>query len=89
MSFSKQIKIGDKIVGKGYPTYIIAEIGANFDGDIDKAKLLIKKAKEAGADCAKFQSFLADKIVSGKGFASMNLKGVHNRFSGTEQLELF
>jgi N-acetylneuraminate synthase len=81
MNFSKQIKIGDKIIGKGYPTYIIAEIGANFDGDIKKAKLLVRKAKEAGADCAKFQSFISEKIVSRKGFASMNLKGVHGSWN--------
>jgi sialic acid synthase SpsE len=37
--------------------YIIAEIGANHNGDMELAKALIKKAKEAGADCAKFQSW--------------------------------
>jgi N-acetylneuraminate synthase len=75
--FNKEIKIGSRLIGTGHPAYIIAEIGANFDNDINKAKRLIDAAKEAGADCAKFQSFLADKIVSGKGFASMTLKGVH------------
>ncbi|MDR2384299.1 MAG: N-acetylneuraminate synthase family protein [Tannerella sp.] len=75
--FNKEIKIGNRLIGKGHPAYIIAEIGANFDNDIDKAKRLIDAAKEAGADCAKFQSFLSDRIVSGKGFASMTLKGVH------------
>lgn len=75
--FNKEIRIGNRLIGHGHPSYIIAEIGANFDNDIDKAKKLIDAAKEAGADCAKFQSFLADKIVSGKGFASMTLKGVH------------
>lgn len=75
--FSQEIKIGSRLIGPGHPTYVIAEIGANFDHDISKAKELILAAKEAGADCAKFQSFLADKIVSGKGFASMQLKGVH------------
>lgn len=73
----KEIKIGNKIVGINRPTYIIAEIGANFDGDIEKAKRLIDAAKDCGADCAKFQSFIAEKIVSGPGFASMKLKGVH------------
>ena len=77
LKFSKEIKIAKKIVGLDYPTYIIAEIGANFDGDINKAKKLCLAAKEAGADCAKYQSFLSSKIVSGKGFASMKLKGVH------------
>lgn len=75
--FSKQIKIGKKIIGKNQQTYVIAEIGANFDGSLDKAKRLVIAAKESGADCAKFQSFISEKIVSSKGFASMKLKGVH------------
>jgi len=75
--FPKEIKIGDKIIGAEHPVYIIAEIGANFDKDINKAKKLIKAAKECGADCAKFQSFIAEKIISAGGFAKMQLKGVH------------
>jgi N-acetylneuraminate synthase len=75
--FSKEVNIGDKVIAEGKPSYIIAEIGANFDGDIDKAKKLIDAAKRCGADCAKFQSFKAEKIVSENGFRSMNLKGVH------------
>ena len=77
LNFPKEIKIGNRMIGENHPVYIIAEIGANFDGNMEKAKKLIKAAKECGADCAKFQSFLADKIVSGKGFANMHLKGVH------------
>lgn len=75
--FSQVIKIGERLVGREYPTYFIADIGANFDGNLEKAKKLILAAKEAGADVAKFQSFLADKIVSGPSFAKMRLKGVH------------
>lgn len=75
--FSKEIKIGNRLVGSNHPSYIIAEIGANFDGSIDKAKQLCYEAKKAGADCAKFQSFKSEKIVSEKGFSKMNLKGVH------------
>jgi sialic acid synthase SpsE len=75
--FSKEVKIGNKVIAEGRPSYIIAEIGANFDGDIEKAKRLIDAAKRCGADCAKFQSFKAEKIVSENGFRSMKLKGVH------------
>lgn len=75
--FPKQIKLGSRIVGEGHPAYIIAEIGANFNQSLSKAKDLCEAAKEAGADCAKFQSFIAEKIVSAGGFASMQLKGVH------------
>lgn len=62
------IKIGNKIVGKGYGCYIIAEIGSNFDGSLEKAKKLIKLAKDSGADAAKFQSFKTDELLSKGGF---------------------
>lgn len=76
-SFSKEIKIGDRLIGQNHSSYFIAEIGANFDNNLNKAKELCSAAKEAGADCAKFQSFISEKIVSSKGFARMQLKGVH------------
>ncbi len=44
---------------------------ANHDGDLERAKLLIHLAKEAGADAAKFQNFRAPKIVSDYGFQSL------------------
>ncbi len=75
--FPKAIKIGSRLVGEGQPALIIADIGANFDGDLEKAKKLARAVKDAGGDVVKIQSFLADKIVSGNGFASMKLKGVH------------
>ena len=55
-------------VGERKPCYVIAEIGSNFNGDINIAKKLIKEAKKAGADAAKFQSFQVEKILSKKGF---------------------
>src|SRR4030042_3362966 len=76
-AFPRVIKIGQRLVGEGQPTYFIADIGANFDNDLEKAKKLALAAKESGADVVKFQSFLASKIVSGPSFAKMKLKGVH------------
>lgn len=81
--FNKEIKIGDKIIGLNHPTYFIAEIGANFDGSIEKAKQLIDAAKAAGADCAKFQTFSTPRIVSEGGFSHMQLKGVHGSWGRT------
>lgn len=46
--------------------YIIAEVGANHNGDMDLAKRMILSAKEAGADCVKFQSWTKDTIFSKK-----------------------
>lgn len=86
--FPKIIKISDRLVGGSHPALIIADIGANFDGDLDKAKKLALAVKEAGGDVVKIQSFLADKIVSGKGFASMKLKGIHGSW-GRSVNEIF
>jgi N-acetylneuraminate synthase len=66
-----EFKIGESLVGKDHPTYFIADIAANHDGDLERAKLLINLAAEAGADAAKFQNFRAEKIVSDYGFKTM------------------
>lgn len=58
------IKIARRSVGEGRPAFFIADIGSNHDGSLSQAKLLIDKAKAAGADCVKFQSFRADELVS-------------------------
>ena len=59
--------IGKKKIGKNCPTYFIADIAANHDGNLDKAIELINKAALAGADAAKFQHFSAETIVSDYG----------------------
>lgn len=83
LKFNKEIKIGNRMIGAEHPTYFIAEIGGNFDGSMDKAKRLINAAKEAGADCAKFQTFTAETIVSEGGFSKMTLHGVHGSWGRT------
>lgn len=72
-----ELKIGNQTIGHNHPTYFIADIAANHDGDLDRAKLLIRLAKEAGADAAKFQNFQAPKIVSDYGFKNMNSQVSH------------
>ena len=72
-----EIKLHDRTIGSNHPTYFIADIAANHDGDLDRAKLLIRLAREAGADTAKFQNFDAPKIVSDYGFSHMNAQVSH------------
>ena len=73
----KKIKFGNKIIGQGEPLYFIADIGANHDGDLNKAYRLIQLAKEAGAHAAKFQNFQAAKIVSKVGFENLGMQLSH------------
>ncbi len=52
---AKAVKIGDRWIGEEHPTYIVAEIGINHNGDIEIAKRLMDAARDAGVDAVKFQ----------------------------------
>jgi N-acetylneuraminate synthase len=77
MRWDVEISIGERTVGPTEPAYFIADIAANHDGELARARDLIWRAKEAGADCAKFQHFLAGKIVSGPGFDELGAQVAH------------
>ena len=59
----KIIKIGNRQIGVGHPTYIIAEISANHRQQYKEAIKLIHAAKESGADAIKLQTFTPDTIT--------------------------
>jgi N-acetylneuraminate synthase len=63
--------VGELSFHANQPAYFIADIAANHDGDLARAKALIWHAREAGAQCAKFQHFKAEQIVSDHGFRSL------------------
>ncbi len=51
----REIRIGERMLGDGHPTFIVAEIGVNHNGDLEVAKKLIQTAAHAGVDAVKFQ----------------------------------
>ncbi|MGV8026809.1 MAG: N-acetylneuraminate synthase family protein [Anaerolineaceae bacterium] len=60
---NREIKIGNKYVGDGHPTYVVAEIGINHNGDLKIAKDLILAAKDADVDAVKFQKRTPEMCV--------------------------
>ena len=57
-------QIGDRCIGEHALPYVIAEIGVNHDGSVDRAIQLVREAAAAGADAVKFQWFRADDLVA-------------------------
>lgn len=72
-----ELKIAETRVAGDAPPYIIAEIGSNFDKNLDKAKRMIDVAKAAGADAVKFQLFRADVLYP-------NRDGLYDIFKSIE-----
>ncbi|MEC2077310.1 N-acetylneuraminate synthase family protein [Metabacillus fastidiosus] len=77
MNYSSEITIGPRKISINHPTYFIADIASNHDGDLSRAKELIWKSKEVGADAVKFQHFKADRIVSDIGFKQLGNQDSH------------
>lgn len=74
---NSELNIAGKRIGESQPTYFIADIGANHDGDLSRAKDLILACADSGADAAKFQHFQAETIVSDRGFRSIGSRQSH------------
>ena len=59
----EELKIAGRKIGEQYSPYIIAEMSANHNGDMDAALKIIEEAKRAGADAVKIQTYTADSIT--------------------------
>ena len=57
------ISIDGTKIGTQYPPYIIAELSANHNGDIERAFKILEMAKECGANALKLQTYTADTIT--------------------------
>ena len=87
-----QIKIGDRIIGKNYPPFVIPEVGINHEGSFLKAKTMIRDACKCGAECIKFQCHIIEDEMIKNDVIPANAKesiwNIMKRCSLTEEEEI-
>jgi len=86
------VVLDQRKIGPGCPCFVIAEAGVNHNGDLNQAKELVRQARQAGADCVKFQTFKAERVVTASApKAAYQLKvtdPVESQFAMLRKLEL-
>ena len=83
------IKVKDKRIGEGCPTFVIAEGASNHMCDLDITRKMITEAKQAGADAIKFQAYKAERLVTRRAEGYWKYPGAKSQFEYYKQLDKF
>jgi len=75
----EELSIQGRVIGASAPPYVVAEIGANHNGDMDLCIKLIDAAKDSGADAVKFQSWSKSSLISNPEYARNTRYGTDSR----------
>lgn len=72
---NNDVVIAGRPIGEGHPPYIIAEVSGNHNGDLHRAKKIMKLAREQGADAVKLQTYTADTMTIDCDLEDFRVKG--------------
>ncbi len=82
-----KIKIKDRLIGDGQPAFFIAEVSANHRQNFKTAVDIIKRAKTAGADAVKFQTYTPDTLTIDVDNKYFRIK--HKKWGGQTLYQLY
>jgi N,N'-diacetyllegionaminate synthase len=78
------VRIADRVISEQSEPYVIAELGVNHDGSVDRAIAMVDAAADAGADAIKLQLFRAEMLMS----RASRLAGYQQQAGETDPLEM-
>ncbi len=84
-----ELHVGDRVIGRGRRTFVIAEIGVNHDGSVDRALELVSLAADCGADAVKLQVFRAETLLHASARFAEYQKDRSNASSPLEMLRQY
>lgn len=87
MERANTIKIGNRLIGRGHPVFIIAEAGVNHNGSLDRAISMVDEAVACGTDCVKFQTFETENIETRHSLKPSYFKGRASEFDKISYLK--
>lgn len=85
----RSVRIGDRDVGPEHPPFVIAEMSGNHDGDLEKAKDIVRAAAEAGATALKLQTFTADTITIDVDLPAFRISSGHELWGDANLYQLY
>jgi len=74
-TMTPEIKINDRPIGPSHPPYVIAEMSANHNGDLQNALNIVDQATKTGADAIKLQTYRPDTITLDCDSAEFKIEG--------------
>ncbi|HEY0470273.1 MAG TPA: pseudaminic acid synthase [Kribbella sp.] len=89
MSASKTINFGDVPVGPDHQPFIIAEMSGNHNGDLERAKDIVRAMAETGVHALKLQTYTADTITLDVDLPAFRLPSEHELWGGARLYDLY
>lgn len=86
---TQKIKIGSQTIGPDFPPFVVAELSGNHNGSLERAKELIRAAKDAGASAVKLQTYTADTLTLDKKDGEFLIEEPTSLWKGKNLYELY